>query len=58
MTARTAHHRERLLQVTDDDLRHEFLRLLAQDGRERFMRVMAEQDFNSPADSEIRHISD
>jgi hypothetical protein len=37
-------YRSQLAETTDDHLRYEFLRLLAQEGRQHFMRQIAEDD--------------
>jgi F0F1-type ATP synthase delta subunit len=36
-------YRSQLAETTDDHLRYEFLRLLAQEGRQHFMRQIAEE---------------
>jgi hypothetical protein len=42
-------YRSQLAETTDDDLRYEFLRLLAQEGRLHFMRQIAESKINDSA---------
>jgi len=42
-------YRSQLAETTDDDLRYEFLRLLAQEGRLHFMRQIAENNNVSDA---------
>jgi hypothetical protein len=39
-------YRSQLAETTDDDLRYEFLRLLAQEGRLHFMGQIAENNVN------------
>jgi hypothetical protein len=44
-------YRSQLAETTDDHLRYEFLRLLAQEGRQHFMSRIAEEnigDISSP----------
>jgi hypothetical protein len=41
-------YRSQLAETTDDDLRHEFLRLLAQEGRQHFMSQITENDIGGP----------
>ena len=44
----------KLAEVTDDDLRHEFLRLIAQEGRQHYMSQIAEMSRDSLAQSPLR----
>jgi hypothetical protein len=46
------HYRSRLAATTDDELRHAFLRLLAQEGRQHFLQQIAETDIGNPPDQE------
>jgi hypothetical protein len=46
-------YRSQLAQTTDDHLRYEFLRLLAQEGRQHFMRQIAEENFGDFADAKV-----
>jgi hypothetical protein len=39
-------YRSQLAEVTDEQLRHEFMRLIAQEGRQHFMRLIAEENIN------------
>jgi hypothetical protein len=42
-------YRSQLAETTDDHLRYEFLRLLAQEGRQHFMRQIAEENISDPS---------
>ena len=42
-------YRSQLAETTDDDLRYEFLRLIAQEGREYFMTQIAEDNIGDPS---------
>ena len=42
-------YRSQLAETTDDHLRYEFLRLLAQEGRQHFMRQIAEENIDDPS---------
>jgi rubrerythrin len=42
-------YRSQMAKVTDDDLRHEFLRLIAQEGRQHYMRQIAEENCAGPS---------
>ncbi len=42
-------YRTQLAETTDDDLRYEFLRLLAQEGRLHFMGQIAENSVSDPS---------
>jgi F0F1-type ATP synthase delta subunit len=42
-------YRNQLAETTDDHLRYEFLRLLAQEGRQHFMRQIAEETISDPS---------
>ena len=42
-------YRSQLAETTDDDLRYEFLRLLAQEGRLHFMGQIAENSVSDPS---------
>ncbi len=42
-------YRSQLAETTDDDLRYEFLRLLAQEGRQHFMGQIAEKSVSDPS---------
>jgi hypothetical protein len=42
-------YRSQLAETTDDHLRYEFLRLLAQEGRQHFMRQIAEENIGDPS---------
>jgi hypothetical protein len=44
------HYRSRLAATTDDELRYAFLRLLAQEGRQHFLQLIAETDIGNPPD--------
>lgn len=39
-------YRSQLAETTDDHIRYEFLRLLAQEGRQHFMRQIAEENIS------------
>jgi len=41
-------YRSQLAETTDDHIRYEFLRLLAQEGRQHFMRQIAEENISMP----------
>jgi hypothetical protein len=42
-------YRSQLAEATDDQLRYEFLRLIAQEGRQHFMRQIAEENISDPS---------
>jgi len=42
-------YRSQLAETTDDHLRYEFLRLLAQEGRQHYMRQIAEENISDPS---------
>ena len=42
-------YRSQLAETTDDHLRYEFLKLIAQEGRQHFMRQIAEEDISDPS---------
>jgi hypothetical protein len=42
-------YRSQLAETTDDHLRYEFLRLLAQEGRQHYMRQIAEDNISDPS---------
>jgi hypothetical protein len=42
-------YRSQLAKTTDEHLRCEFLKLLAQEGRQHFMRQIAEENFSDPS---------
>ena len=39
-------YRSQLAETTDDHLRYEFLKLIAQEGRQHFMRQIAEENIS------------
>lgn len=45
----SSRYRIQLAEATDDHLRYEFLRLLAQEGRQHFMRQIAEENIGDPS---------
>jgi hypothetical protein len=46
-------YRSQLAETTDDLLRYEFLRLIAQEGRQHFMTQIAEDNIGGPSASNI-----
>ena len=42
-------YRSQLAETTDDHLRYEFLKLIAQEGRQHFMRQIAEENISDPS---------
>jgi F0F1-type ATP synthase delta subunit len=44
-------YRSQLAETTDDQLRHEFLRLIAQEGRLHFMSQIAEDNIGDSSNS-------
>jgi hypothetical protein len=42
-------YRSQLAETTDDNLRYEFLKLIAQEGRQHFMRQIAEENISDPS---------
>jgi len=42
-------YRRQLAEATDDHLRYEFLKLIAQEGRQHFMRQIAEENISGPS---------
>jgi hypothetical protein len=44
-------YRSQLAEVTDEQLRHEFMRLIAQEGRQHFMRLIAEEKYKRYVDT-------
>jgi hypothetical protein len=42
-------YRSLLAETTDEQLRHEFLKLIAQDGRQRYMLQIAEKNISDPS---------
>lgn len=45
-------YRSQLAETTDDQLRHEFLKLLAQEGRQHFMTQIAEENVGNSSTPE------
>lgn len=41
-------YRSQMAETTDEHLRYEFLRLLAEEGRQHYMRQIAEENINDP----------
>jgi len=50
---RLKQYRSQLAETTDDLLRYEFLRLIAQEGRLHFMSQIAEDNIGGPSTSTI-----
>ena len=46
-------YRSQLAEATDDHLRYEFLKLIAQEGRQHFMRQIAEENISDPSSPKI-----
>jgi len=42
-------YRSLLAETTDEQLRHEFLKLIAQEGRQRYMLQIAEKNISNPS---------
>ena len=42
-------YRSQLAETTDDHLRCEFLKLIAQEGRQHFMRQIADENISDPS---------
>ena len=42
-------YRRQLAEATDDHLRYEFLKLIAQEGRQHFMRQIADENISDPS---------
>ena len=51
-------YRSQLAETTDDHLRYEFLKLLAQEGRQHFMRQIAEENISDRPLSVVSPIAD
>jgi hypothetical protein len=51
-------YRSQLAETTDDHIRYEFLRLLAQEGRQHFMRQIAEENISDRLLSVVSPIAD
>ena len=46
-------YRSQLAEATDDHLRYEFLKLIAQEGRQHFMRQIAEENISDPSSPKL-----
>lgn len=42
-------YRKQMVETTDDQLRYEFLKLLAHEGRQHFFRLVVEENINDPS---------
>ena len=42
-------YRRQLAETTDEHLRYEFLKLIAQEGRQHFMRQIADESISDPS---------
>jgi hypothetical protein len=51
-------YRSQLAETTDDHLRYEFLRLLAQEGRQHFMKQIADENISDSPSSVVNPIVD